>query len=218
MGLRAGATKALTPQLMALYRLFMDKDCSMAEINPMILTRDDRIVALDAKVTIDDNALYRQPSITQLRETHDESPAERRARESGLSYIKLDGSIGCMVNGAGLAMATMDVIQHHGGEPTNFLDVGGGAGVDRITTAFDIILEDPNVRAVLINIFGGITRADDVATGVIAAQNRLPRKVPIVVRVAGTREAEALQLLEAAGIRAQASMDTAAARVVEATR
>ena len=123
-----------------------------------------------------------------------------------------------MGTGAGLAMATMDVIQHHGGEPANFLDVGGGAGVDRITTAFEIILEDPNVRAVLINIFGGITRADDVATGVIAAQNRLPREVPIVVRVAGTREAEALQLLETAGIGAQASMDTAAARVVEAAQ
>lgn len=201
-----------------LHAAFLDVDASLAEINPLVVDSEGNLQAIDAKLTIDDNALYRQPSITQLREAHDESPAERRARESGLSYIKLDGSIGCMVNGAGLAMATMDVIQHHGGEPANFLDVGGGAGVDRITTAFDILLEDPNVRAVLINIFGGITRADDVATGVIAAQNRLPRKVPIVVRVAGTREAEALQLLEAAGIRAQASMDTAAARVVEATR
>lgn len=201
-----------------LHAAFLDVDASLAEINPLVVDSEGNLQAIDAKLTVDDNALYRQPSITQLRETHDESPAERRARESGLSYIKLDGSIGCMVNGAGLAMATMDVIQHHGGEPANFLDVGGGAGVDRITTAFDIILEDPNVRAVLINIFGGITRADDVATGVIAAQNRLPRKVPIVVRVAGTREAEALQLLEDAGIRAQASMDTAAARVVEATR
>ncbi len=197
---------------------FIDVDASLAEINPLVVDVEGNLQAIDAKLTVDDNALYRQPEIAQLREAHDESTAERRARESGLSYIKLDGSIGCMVNGAGLAMATMDVIQHHGGEPANFLDVGGGAGVDRITTAFEIILEDPNVRAVLINIFGGITRADDVATGVIAAQNRLPREVPIVVRVAGTREAEALQLLETAGIGAQASMDAAAARVVEAAQ
>ena len=201
-----------------LLRAFLDVDASLAEINPLVVDSDGNLQAIDAKLTVDDNALYRQPSITRLREAHDESPTEQRARESGLSYIKLDGSIGCMVNGAGLAMATMDVIHHHGGAPANFLDVGGGASVGRITTAFEIILEDPNVQAVLINIFGGITRADDVATGVIAARNRLPREVPIVVRVAGTREAEARHLLEAVGIRAQVSMDAAAARVVEATR
>ena len=147
-------------------------------------------------MNIDDNALARQAEIAQLRDPHEESEAERRARAAGLSYIKLDGTIGCMVNGAGLAMATMDVIKHYGGEPANFLDVGGGAGVEKITTAFEIILEDPNVRAVLVNIFAGITRADDVAAGVIAARARLTQDIPLVVRVAGTREAEALELLE----------------------
>ena len=174
--------------------------------------------AIDAKLNIDDNALARQAEIARLRDPHEESETEQRARTAGLSYIKLDGAIGCMVNGAGLAMATMDVIKHYGGEPANFLDVGGGAGVEKIATAFEIILEDPNVRAVLVNIFAGITRADDVAAGVIAARARLTQDIPLVVRVAGTREAEALELLAQAGIGAQRSMDTAALQVVEAAQ
>ncbi len=195
---------------------FVDVDASLAEVNPLVVDDEGNLRAIDAKLTIDENALYRQPEMRSVRQEAEEDPAERRAREAGVSYIKLEGSIGCMVNGAGLAMATMDVIKNHGGEPANFLDVGGGAGVDRITEAFDIILADENVKAVLINIFGGITRADDVAAGVIEARRGLSRDVPIVVRVAGTREAEAKALLEQEGLRAEVSMDRAASRVVEA--
>ncbi len=201
-----------------LVEAFVDVDASLAEVNPLVVDAGGDLQAIDAKLNIDDNALGRQPDIEQLRDPHEESAAERRARAAGLSYIKLDGTIGCMVNGAGLAMATMDVIKHYGGEPANFLDVGGGAGVEKITTAFELILEDPNVRAVLVNIFAGITRADDVAAGVIAARERLAQQVPLVVRVAGTREAEALELLDSAGIGAERSMDSAAAQVVEAAR
>ncbi len=201
-----------------LVEAFVDVDAALAEVNPLVVDAEGNLQAIDAKLNIDDNALGRQPDIEQLRDPHEESAAERRARAAGLSYIKLDGTIGCMVNGAGLAMATMDVIKHYGGEPANFLDVGGGAGVEKITTAFELILEDPNVRAVLVNIFAGITRADDVAAGVIAARERLAQQVPLVVRVAGTREAEALELLDSAGIGAERSMDSAAALVVEAAR
>ena len=201
-----------------LVEAFVDVDASLAEVNPLVVDADGNLQAIDAKLNIDDNALARQPDVERLRDPHEESEAERRARDAGLSYIKLDGTIGCMVNGAGLAMATMDVIKHYGGEPANFLDVGGGAGVEKITTAFEIILEDPNVRAVLVNIFAGITRADDVAAGVIAARARLTQDIPLVVRVAGTREAEALELLKEAGIGAERSMDSAAAQAVEATR
>jgi succinyl-CoA synthetase beta subunit len=199
-----------------LTKAFIDVDASLAEINPLVVDGEGNLQAIDAKLTIDDNAMYRQPEMMSIRQSTDENPAERRARESGVSYIKLHGSIGCMVNGAGLAMATMDVIKNHGGEPANFLDVGGGAGVERITEAFDIILEDENVKAILINIFGGITRADDVAAGVIEARRALSRDLPIIVRVAGTREAEATALLEQEGLRAEVSMNLAAARVVEA--
>ena len=222
LGFALGLTGAQVRQFVriaqGLVEAFVEVDASLAEVNPLVVDDDGNLQAIDAKLNIDDNALGRQREIEQLRDPHEESDAERRARAAGLSYIKLDGTIGCMVNGAGLAMATMDVIKHYGGEPANFLDVGGGAGVEKITTAFEIILEDPNVRAVLVNIFAGITRADDVAAGVIAARERLSQELPLVVRVAGTREAEALELLEAAGIGAERSMDSAAALVVEATR
>ncbi len=222
LGFALGLTGAQVRQFVGiaqgLVEAFVDVDASLAEVNPLVVDDDGNLQAIDAKLNIDDNALGRQPDIEQLRDPHEESAAERRARAAGLSYIKLDGTIGCMVNGAGLAMATMDVIKHYGGEPANFLDVGGGAGVEKITTAFELILEDPNVRAVLVNIFAGITRADDVAAGVIAARERLAQEVPLVVRVAGTREAEALALLEEAGIGAERSMDSAAALVVEAAR
>ena len=222
LGFALGLTGAQVRQFVGiaqgLVEAFVDVDASLAEVNPLVVDDAGDLQAIDAKLNIDDNALGRQPDIEQLRDPHEESEAERRARAAGLSYIKLDGTIGCMVNGAGLAMATMDVIKHYGGEPANFLDVGGGAGVEKITTAFEIILKDPNVRAVLVNIFAGITRADDVAAGVIAARERLTQEVPLVVRVAGTREAEALELLDSSGIGAERSMDSAAALVVEAAR
>lgn len=216
LGLEGDQTAQFVGIASGLINAFIDVDASLAEVNPLVVDVEGNLLAIDAKLTIDENALYRQPEMRSVRQEAEENPAERRAREAGVSYIKLDGSIGCMVNGAGLAMATMDVIKNHGGEPANFLDVGGGAGVERITEAFDIILSDENVKAVLINIFGGITRADDVATGVIEARRSLSRDVPIVVRVAGTREAEAKVLLEQEGLRAEVSMDRAAARVVEA--
>ncbi len=218
LGLTSSQVRQFVGVAQGLIEAFLAVDASLAEVNPLVVDEAGNLQAIDAKLNIDDNALARQAEIAQLRDPHEESEAERRARAAGLSYIKLDGTIGCMVNGAGLAMATMDVIKHYGGEPANFLDVGGGAGVEKITTAFEIILEDPNVRAVLVNIFAGITLADDVAAGVIAARARLTRDIPLVVRVAGTREAEALELLEQAGIGAQRSMDTAAAHVVEAAR
>ena len=216
LGLEGDQTTQFVGIASGLINAFIDVDASLAEVNPLVVDVEGNLLAIDAKLTIDENALYRQPEMRSVRQEAEENPAERRAREAGVSYIKLDGSIGCMVNGAGLAMATMDVIKNHGGEPANFLDVGGGAGVERITEAFDIILSDENVKAVLIIIFGGITRADDVATGVIEARRSLSRDVPIVVRVAGTREAEAKVLLEQEGLRAEVSMDRAAARVVEA--
>lgn len=218
LGLNGSQNRQFVRVAQGLIGAFVAVDASLAEVNPLVVDAAGDLQAIDAKLNIDDNALGRHPEIAQLRDPHEESDAERRARAAGLSYIKLDGTIGCMVNGAGLAMATMDVIKHYGGEPANFLDVGGGAGVEKITTAFEIILEDPNVRAVLVNIFAGITRADDVAAGVIAARERLTQEVPLVVRVAGTREAEALELLESAGIGAEHSMDSAAAQVVEAAR
>ena len=218
LGLSGGQIRQFVRVAQGLVEAFLEVDASLAEVNPLVVDNAGNLQAIDAKLNIDDNALGRRPEIAQLRDPHEESQAERRARAAGLSYIKLDGAIGCMVNGAGLAMATMDVIKHYGGEPANFLDVGGGAGVEKITTAFEIILEDPNVRAVLVNIFAGITRADDVAAGVIAARARLTHDIPLVVRVAGTREAEALELLEEAGIGAERSMDSAAAQVVEAAR
>ncbi len=218
LGLSGSQVRQFVGIAQGLVEAFVDVDASLAEVNPLVVDDAGDLQAIDAKLNIDDNALGRQGEIEQLRDPHEESEAEQRARAAGLSYIKLDGTIGCMVNGAGLAMATMDVIKHYGGEPANFLDVGGGAGVEKITTAFELILEDPNVRAVLVNIFAGITRADDVAAGVIAARERLTQEVPLVVRVAGTREAEALELLEGAGIGAERSMDSAAAQVVEAAR
>ena len=218
LGLSGSQVRQFVRLAQGLVTAFLAVDASLAEVNPLVVDTAGNLQAIDAKLNIDDNALARQAEIARLRDPHEESETEQRARTAGLSYIKLDGAIGCMVNGAGLAMATMDVIKHYGGEPANFLDVGGGAGVEKIATAFEIILEDPNVRAVLVNIFAGITRADDVAAGVIAARARLTQDIPLVVRVAGTREAEALELLAQAGIGAQRSMDTAALQVVEAAQ
>jgi len=179
-----------------LYKLFIECDASLAEINPLVITKDNRLLAADAKVNFDDNALERQQNIKELRDINEEEPTEVEASKYNLSYVKLDGNVGCMVNGAGLAMATMDIIKHHGSMPANFLDVGGAASVERVENAFRILLSDKNVKAVLINIFGGIVRCDRVANGVIEAAKRLDISVPIVVRLAGTNSDIAADILK----------------------
>jgi succinyl-CoA synthetase beta subunit len=184
----------------ALYRLFVDKDASLIEINPLVVTKEDNLLCLDAKIGFDDNALFRHKDIAALRDIHEEDPAEVEAANLDLSYVKLDGTIGCMVNGAGLAMATMDIIKLYGGEPANFLDVGGGASKERVTEAFKIILSDPHVKAVLVNIFGGIMRCDTIAEGVIAAAREMQIKVPLVVRLEGTNVERGKTLLRESGL------------------
>ena len=175
-------------------------DASLVEINPLVATTDGALIALDAKVSIDDNALWRRREIAALRDPDEEDPAERAAAEQGLSYVKLDGSIGCMVNGAGLAMATMDIIKLHGAEPANFLDVGGGATRERVTEAFKIILSDANVRGILVNIFGGIMRCDVIAEGIVAAAREVALELPLVVRLEGTNVEKGKAILAGAGI------------------
>ena len=182
--------------LIALYRAYEESDASLAEINPLVLTTDGQIIALDAKMNFDDNALYRHPEIVAMRDLDEEAPLEIEASRYNLNYIKLDGNVGCMVNGAGLAMATMDIIKLAGGEPANFLDVGGGANVETVSNGFRIILSDKNVRTVLINIFGGIVRCDRVANGVVEAVRKLKVDIPIVVRLEGTNAEEARKILE----------------------
>ncbi len=184
----------------ALYRAFRATDASLAEINPFVLTKDGRLLALDAKMNFDDNALFRHKDIRELRDLDEEDPLEVKASEYNLNYIRLDGEVGCMVNGAGLAMATMDIIQYAGGQPANFLDVGGGANEEQVRRGFEIILGDPNVRAVLINIFGGIMRCDIVANGVVAAAKSLGIKVPIVVRLEGTNVELGQKILRESGL------------------
>ena len=184
----------------ALYRLFCEKDCSLVEINPLIRTPDGDIVALDAKVSFDDNALFRHPDITEMRDLNEENPKEVEASKYSLNYIALDGNIACMVNGAGLAMATMDIIKHYGGNPANFLDVGGGATAEQVTQAFKIILSDPNVKGILVNIFGGIMQCDVIAAGIIEAANAVKISVPLVVRLEGTNVVVGKKLLEDSGL------------------
>ena len=186
--------------MLALYEAFKGTDASMVEINPLVVTTDGELLALDAKMNFDDNALYRHPDIRELRDLGEEDPLEIEASKFSLNYIRLDGSIGCMVNGAGLAMATMDIIKLAGGEPANFLDVGGGANAEQIRNAFKILMADKNVKAVLINIFGGILRCDVLAAGVIAAVKELDVKVPIVVRMEGTNVEQGKQMLKDSGL------------------
>ena len=186
--------------VMNLYTLFMGLDASLAEINPLVITKDGRLLAADAKINFDDNALGKHPDVAELRDVHEEEPTEVEASKHKLSYVKLDGNVGCMVNGAGLAMATMDIIKLHGSMPANFLDVGGAASSERVEQAFRILLSDKNVKAVLINIFGGIVRCDRVATGVVEAAKRLDIKVPVVVRLAGTNADVAGEILEKSGL------------------
>lgn len=181
--------------LRGLYLAFSESDATLAEINPLVITKDERIIALDAKMIIDDNALFRHPELVEMRDSDIEAPAEIEARKYGLSFIKLEGEIGCMVNGAGLAMATMDIIQQNGGSPANFLDIGGGAGSEKVSAALRIILSDTNVKVILINIFGGITRCDEVARGILTAFKHVQVKIPIVVRLVGTNAEEGRKLL-----------------------
>lgn len=219
LGLEGGQINALTQFMQGLYTLFLDKDASQIEINPLIVTADGRLVALDGKVNIDDNALFAHTDIAALRDPAQEDAKENAASEHGLNYITLAGNIGCMVNGAGLAMATMDVIKLHGGEPANFLDVGGGATKEKVTEAFKLILSDDTVKAVLINIFGGIVRCDMIAEGIIAAVKEVDVKVPVVVRLEGTNAPAGRQLLSDSGLAIipAEDLDEAAKKVVEAS-
>ncbi|HEV8316955.1 MAG TPA: ADP-forming succinate--CoA ligase subunit beta [Vicinamibacterales bacterium] len=216
MGLDADQANKSVKLLAAIYRAFLETDASMIEINPLIVTRGGDLLALDAKVTFDDNALYRHPDLKDLRDLTEEDPLEVEASKYSLNYIRLDGNIGCMVNGAGLAMATMDIIKLAGGEPANFLDVGGGANAEQIRNAFKILMSDRNVRAVLINIFGGILRCDVLAQGVIAAVKELGVPVPIVIRMEGTNVEEGKRMLKESGLNFTTadSMGEAADKVV----
>ena len=201
----------------ALYHAFVDNDCSIAEINPLVVTGDGRVVALDAKLNFDSNALYRHKDILELRDLEEEDPKEIEASKFDLTYIALDGNIGCMVNGAGLAMATMDTIQHFGGTPANFLDVGGGATTEKVTAAFKIILSDPNVKGILVNIFGGIMKCDTIAEGVIAAVKEVGLTHPLVVRLEGTNVEKGKEMLNGSGLNIVAadSLADAAQKIVE---
>ncbi len=195
LGLKGKQVNNAVKFMLALHKAFMANDCSLAEINPLVFTKQGDVLALDAKINFDDSALYRHPELLELRDLDEEEPLEVEASKFNLNYIKLDGNVGCMVNGAGLAMATMDIIKLAGGEPANFLDVGGGANVDTVRNGFKIILSDPNVKAILINIFGGIVRCDRVAQGVIEAVKSIDVNVPIVIRLEGTNAEEAAVML-----------------------
>ena len=200
LNLKGNSLKQMIPLIINLYQAFIKEDCDMLEINPLVTTKDDRVLVLDAKINIDSNALYRQKEILAYRDLDEEDPMEVEASKFDLNYIKLDGNIGCMVNGAGLAMATMDIIKHSGGEPANFLDVGGGADEEKIENGFRILLSDPHVKGIFINIFGGILRCDILARGVEIAAKKLKVKVPIVVRMEGTNMEEGHQILSDSGL------------------
>jgi succinyl-CoA synthetase beta subunit len=200
LGLDAAQTQELDPFLQSLYRLFVEKDASLVEINPLVVTKSGNLIALDAKINFDDSALYRCPDVAALRDPDEEDPREREAREIDLAYVGLDGNIGCMVNGAGLAMATLDVIHICGGSPANFLDAGGDADKGKVRDAFKLILSDPNVKAILVNIFGGIVRCDLIAEGVVAAASELGLEVPLVVRLQGNNAEEGRAILAQSGL------------------
>jgi succinyl-CoA synthetase beta subunit len=220
LGLSGNVHKNAVSFLQALYRCFQEMDCSIAEINPLVVTTAGDVLALDAKMNFDDNALFRHADIVALRDVSEEAPLEVEASKSNLNYIKLDGNVGCMVNGAGLAMGTMDIIKLAGGEPANFLDVGGGASAETVEAGFKIILADPHVRAILINIFGGIVRCDRVATGVVQAARHVNVHVPIVVRLAGTNADLAARILRDSGLDflVASSLKEAAEKVTQAIR
>lgn len=204
--------------LKGLWQVYDDNDATLAEINPLIIGKDKRLVALDGKMLIDDNALFRHPNLSEMRDTDEDAPSEVEARKYGLTFIKLDGNIGCMVNGAGLAMASMDILKFFGGDPANFLDIGGGAGADKVAAAMRIILSDPNVKAILFNIFGGITRCDEVAKGILAAIAEVKPKVPMVVRLVGTNAEEGRALLANANMITAETLADAAQKAVAAAK
>jgi len=203
---------------LSLYRVFIETDASLAEINPLVVTAENTLVAADGKIVADDNALFRHSYLEELRDIDEESSAEREARKAGLSYVKLDGSIGCMVNGAGLAMATMDVIKFHGGEPANFLDIGGGAKADKVKAALEIILSDSNVKCVLFNIFGGITRGDEVARGIVDGLKEVRTRVPMVARIVGTNAEEGRRILADANMLTAETLEEGAQKAVAAAQ
>ncbi len=220
LGLRGKQTGSAQKFLMALYRAFVELDASLVEINPLVVTGNGDILALDAKMNFDDNALFRHKDVEELRDEHEEDPSEIEAARHNLNYIKLDGSVGCMVNGAGLAMATMDIIKLHGGSPANFLDVGGGATRERVTTAFKLILSDPNVEGILVNIFGGIMRCDVIAEGVVAAARETSLNVPLVVRLEGTNVELGKEILQRSGLPIESAdnLGDAANKIVQAIK
>ncbi len=220
LGLEGKQVGSAVKLLMAMYKAFTDLDASLVEVNPLVVTDDGDVIALDAKMNFDDNALYRHPEIAEMRDEDEEDPTELEATKHELNYIKLDGSIGCMVNGAGLAMATMDIIKLYGAEPANFLDVGGGATKERVTTAFKIILSDPNVEGILVNIFGGIMRCDVIAEGVVAAAREVSLQVPLVVRLEGTNVDLGKKILGDSGLAIIAADDLAdaAGKIVKAVK
>jgi len=201
-----------------LWQVYKETDAELAEINPLVITKDNKLVALDGKMLIDDNSLFRHADLAEMRDIDEEAPAETEARRYGLSFIKLDGNIGCMVNGAGLAMTSMDIVKLFGGEPANFLDIGGGAGADKVAAAMRIILSDPAVKAVLFNIFGGITRCDEVAKGILVAMDEVKPKVPMVVRLVGTNAEEGRKLLENANMITAETLADAAKKAVAAAK
>ena len=210
-----GVIKQATKVIGQLYRAFVDSGASMAEINPLITTPEGEVLAIDAKMSIDDAELFRRPDVAEMRDTSGEPDAEIKARDAGLSYVKLDGDVGCCVNGAGLSMATMDLVKYYGGEPANFLDIGGSSNPDKVVAALEIITADPNVKAILFNIFGGITRCDDVARGIVEAAGRIDIGPPVVIRLTGTNEELGVQILEEAGFSAYTSMDEVVEKAVQ---
>lgn len=220
LGLKGKTVNKAVKFIMGLYQAFTEKDCSLAEINPLIVTNDGDVYALDGKMNFDDNALFRHPDIEKLHDPNEEDPTELEAKKWGISYVKLDGNIGCLVNGAGLAMSTMDIIKHHGGEPANFLDVGGGATADQVLQALKMILSDPNVKAIFINIFGGIMKCDTIAEGVISAAKEVGIEVPLIVRLEGTNVELGRKLLSESGLNiiTGSDMREAAAKAVEAAK
>ena len=218
IGIDKSNVREFTTIATGLYRAFVDVDASLAEINPLVVTGEGRLIAADGKIVLDDNALYRHLDLEQLRDVDEESSEEQQARKAGLSYVKLDGNIGCMVNGAGLAMATMDVIKFYGGEPANFLDIGGGAKAEKVKVALEIILSDPNVRAVLFNIFGGITRGDEVARGIVEGLKGVKTNVPMVARIVGTNAEEGRKILANANMITAETLEEGAQKAVGAAR
>jgi len=215
LGLDKSQINQAVTTFLGCYRAMRDLDANMVEINPLVVTKEGKIIAVDAKMGFDENALFRHPNISELRDKSQEDPREMRAADRGLNYVGLDGNIGCIINGAGLAMATMDMIKHAGGEPANFLDIGGSSNPDKVVTALEIITADPNVKSILFNIFGGITRCDDVANGIVEATKRIELDMPITIRLTGTNEEQAVEILRNNGFTAMTDMDEVVKRGVE---